>query len=345
MRIASSSIQMEVSHLTQSRQSVHEKLETWGGQRRPPASQSLDAAARPEVMISREAGAAQAADATHEPSDPTDTDPRLAFLKHVIETLTGRPIRLFRSEDLQRHADDVELPAPEASPAGTPRSAGFGLEYSRHTEIEEHEALSFSAEGQVRTADGQEIHFQLEFDMERSFHASTDLTLRAGEPRVKDPLVLDFGGAAAMLTDTRFEFDLDADGNTDDVPLLGGGRGYLAFDRNANGAIDDGRELFGPASGDGFAELAALDDDSNGWIDEADAAFAQLSVWSPASEGPGQITGLSAAGVGALYLGRVSTPFSLRNADNDELGALRTTSIYLREDGSAGTVSQIDLSV
>lgn len=53
----------------------------------------------------------------------------------------------------------------------------------------------------------------------------------------------------------------------------------------------------------------------------------------------------SEAAVGALYLGRVATPFELRGAANDTLGVMRSTSIYLREDGTTGTVSQIDLSV
>jgi hypothetical protein len=35
----------------------------------------------------------------------------------------------------------------------------------------------------------------------------------------------------------------------------------------------NGAELFGARSGDGFAELAALDGDGNGWIDEGDAAW------------------------------------------------------------------------
>ena len=47
----------------------------------------------------------------------------------------------------------------------------------------------------------------------------------------------------------------------------------------------------------------------------------------------------------AVQLTAQATPFALRTADNHSLGAVRSTSIYLRENGSAGTVQQIDLSV
>ncbi|MDX9839796.1 MAG: hypothetical protein RBT39_19730, partial [Azoarcus sp.] len=98
-------------------------------------------------------------------------------------------------------------------------------------------------------------------------------------------------------------------------------------------------------SGDGFAELAALDDDGNGWIDEADAAWSQLRVWQPDAEGKGRVQSLNDAGVGAFYLGRVDTRFNINNSANETLGQMRASSIYLREDGSAGTVSQVDLAV
>src|SRR5690606_24701452 len=102
------------------------------------------------------------------------------------------------------------------------------------------------------------------------------------------------------------------DGSDDAIPLPIGGRGMLAFDRNANGRIDDGSELFGPTTGDGFAELAALDSDGNGWIDEADAHFADLRLWQPDANGAGSLKTLTATGVGALSVARVATPFALR---------------------------------
>ncbi|MHB1372516.1 MAG: hypothetical protein ACYC5W_11280 [Thauera sp.] len=221
---------------------------------------------------------------------------------------------------------------------------GFGIEYDFSATYTESEQTAFSAAGVVRTADGAEIRFELGFTMARSYTESVSVSLRAGDQRLKDPLVLDFGGPAASLSDVGFDFDLDGDGSTERLPLIGGS-GFLAFDRDANGRIDDGRELFGPTSGDGFAELAALDSDGNQWIDEADAAWSQLRLWQPDAEGKGRLQTLNEAGVGAFYLGRVDTPFSLKDAANDTQGLMRTSSIYLRADGGVGTVSQVDLRV
>ena len=129
------------------------------------------------------------------------------------------------------------------------------------------------------------------------------------------------------------------------MPLLSGTRGYLALDRNSNQRIDSGLELFGPATGNGYTELARHDDDGNGWIDESDAVFSQLKVWVPEAEGAGRLMSLKEAGVGALSLAATQTPFALRTSGNDPLGMVRSTSAYLREDGGAGTMQQIDLAV
>lgn len=353
MKIASADVQLQASHLSFNRREVTERLEMWVGERpaggRPQGIGALAAApARPEVEISADALAAREAEAATDESGDDALDPRIRFLKHLIEALTGRAINTLHPGDFRPdEAAEVNLEQPPAAGRGAnaPQRAGFGIEYDFRSISEEYEYTRFEAEGVVRTADGREIRFDLELEMERRYVEASSVQVRLGDARVKDPLVLDFAGTSAQLSDMRFSFDLDADGQAENVPMLGGGRGYLAIDRNQNGRIDDGRELFGPTTGDGFAELATFDTDGSGWIDEADANFGDLRIWQPATEGSGTVVTAAEAGVGALYLGRVATPFALRGATNDTLGEMRTTSLYLREDGTAGTVSQIDLSV
>jgi len=287
------------------------------------------------VAISPEALAANAAESLSEETDPLDADPRLKLMATMIEFLTGRPIRLLRMDDITQGSLEP----------GAESTAGFGIEYEFSSNRIEFEQTAFQADGVIRTTDGREIRFEVSFAMERSFMESVNISFRAGDARLKDPLVLDFGGPAASLQNTRFAFDLDANGELDQVPLIGGGRGFLAIDRNDNGRIDNGRELFGPTTGNGFAELAALDSDGNGWIDAADPAYAQLRIWQPAADGKGVLQTLAEAGVGAFYLGSVATPFDLRNASNETLGVMRSSSVYVGQDGRVGTVSQIDLSV
>ncbi len=372
MKIAAFNVELQSSRQFTQSFEVRERLELWRDSTPSPGraevnisdaarrAQRADGAAAKAQLFALQGGAMQAdpsladqaqATAGAELDDAVDNDPQLSMLIRLIEVLTGEPVRRFRMSDLEGAASadtgaDAALPAQSATTAALPPAprAGFGLEYDFSASYTESETTSFSAAGVVRTADGAEIRFELGFAMSRSYSESVSLSVRAGDPRLKDPLVLDFGGPAAALSDVRFEFDLDADGTLDQMPVLGGS-GLLAFDRNHNGRIDDGRELFGPSTGNGFAELAALDEDGNGWIDEGDAAWSQLRVWRPDAEGKGSVQSLKEAGVGAFYLGRVDTAFSLNNTANETQGLMRASSIYLRADGSAGTVSQIDLAV
>lgn len=358
MKIASFSVELQSSRQFSQSFEARERLEVWRGNAALPeagrAGVDISTAGRAVQLADAVAADAQAAEAISL-DDAVENDPKLAMLIRMIEFLTGKPVQRLSVGTLERlQAADAELSPGAGGGAADPRDAGargagarrpdFGMAYDFSATYAESETTSFAASGVVRTADGAELRFELGFTMSRSYSESVSAGLRAGERRVKDPLVLDFGGPASALSDLRFEFDLDGDGRKELLPLVGG-TGFLAFDRNGNGRIDDGSELFGPASGDGFAELAALDDDGNGWIDESDAAWSQLRVWQPDAEGQGRLQTLKEAGVGAFYLGRVETPHSLRNAANDPLGEMRASSIYLREDGGAGTVSQIDLVV
>ena len=91
--------------------------------------------------------------------------------------------------------------------------------------------------------------------------------------RAVDPLVVNFDGTAAQLSDAKFSFDLQRDGQNETLPTLGSGSGFLALDLNGDGKINDGGERFGPRSGDEFADLAQYDGDGNPWIDEADPIY------------------------------------------------------------------------
>lgn len=370
MKIAAAEIQMQSSHLAFSRTEVSERLEMWAGPRpggrpdatarsqippglanrtppglqqaNPPGLQLASPSAR--VALSQQAIDANAAEQVVEETDPLDADPRLKLMATMIEMLTGRSVKILKLDDFVDRGGKANMP-PASGNASNNESAGFGIEYEFNSTRIEYEQTRFQAAGVIRTQDGQEIRFDLSVAMERSFMETSNISFRAGDAQLKDPLVLDFAGPGAQLQNTRFAFDLDGNGSLDQVPLLGGGRGFLAIDRNDNGRIDDGRELFGPTTGNGFAELAALDADGNNWIDEADPAYAQLRLWQPDAKGEGVIQTLSEAGVGALYLGNIATPFDLRNAANETLGVMRTSSIYVGQDARVGTVSQIDLSV
>lgn len=343
MKISASQVELKSAHSFSAELEVDERFERWGGVGVGVGGGAQTAANQPRVEISAAARLAQQADeaagVSVAPSrvgfgEGLGSDAQLPLLILLIEAITGQPLRHI----------GLRLPAEGAALATGGQGPGFSYDFSAR--YEEVETISFSAGGVVRTADGAEISFALDLQFARSYSESVSLSVRGGQQQrqLQDPLVLDFDAPSTVLGNAFFDFDLDADGSKERLPLLGG-TGLLAFDRNANGRIDDGRELFGPRTGDGFRELAALDDDGNGWIDENDAAWSQLRVWQPDARGGGLLYTLAEAGVGAFYLGRVETPFSLRDAGNQTLGEMRASSIYLREDGSVGSVSQIDLAV
>jgi hypothetical protein len=203
----------------------------------------------------------------------------------------------------------------------------------------ESEKTTVCGNGQVTTTDGKRIDFNYSLAMERRF-ASEKTTEESGSVKLRDPLMLSFTGKACELTTDCISFDLNADGTPEQIPGLGKGSAFLVFDRNGNGKADDGSELFGVASGNGFADLALLDGDHNGWIDEADNAFSQLGLWS--AEG---FSSLQARGVGALYTAAVDAPFSLKTASNELLGQIRAAGLYLSEAGEVGQMQQVDLAV
>ena len=349
MRIEASTLSLQAAHRETQQRAVSERLRMWVGAR--PDFEALEQGrpARPVavVQISAAARAKATEDATadKQATAGASADPKLQLLIDIIERLTGYKVKLVRAQDLQATSEPIALTDPNKPASPQAPAAGYGVEYDYRASYTETEDTQFSAEGIIRTADGREIRFQIALAMQRSYHEETSVSLRLGDAvRAKDPLVINFDGSAAELADTRFAFDLDADGQQEQIARLAGGSGYLALDRNHNGRVDDGSELFGPHSGDGFADLAAHDADGNGWIDESDPVFRQLQVWRQTAEGDGQLVGLAEAGVGAISLARVSTPFDLKTGTNTQLGQVRASGVYLAEDGRAGTVQQIDLT-
>lgn len=357
MKIETASVALASQHSEVSQHRVQEQLRVWNGNARlelnresshtsassmvtrlSALAQALPRATPPAVPTTLRA--VEAAPATAAKTDTEAVDPKLEPLIRLVELITGRKVRLFRAEDLRADASPQRTNAPAAA-----QRAGWGLGYDRSETHYESQHTQVQVEGVVKTGDGREIAFALSLEMRREYLQTSNVSLRAGDAQLKDPLVIHFDGPAGELSDLRFDFDLDADGQLDNIGFVGAGSGFLVLDKNGNGAVDDGRELFGALSGDGFADLAALDGDGNGWIDENDSAFDQLQVWQKDAQGQDRLRSLREANVGALYLGRVASPFSVRDANNQTLGEVRSTGVYLREDGGAGALQQIDLAV
>lgn len=203
---------------------------------------------------------------------------------------------------------------------------------------EEHTA--FQSTGSVVTSDGRTINFGISMEMSRSFEkAFVDV---GAEALYTDPLVINMDTDAASLSDVSFYFDLDCDGTKEKISSLDGASGFLALDKNGDGEINDGSELFGAQNGDGFADLARYDQDGNGWIDENDEVFSQLKVWTRCGSEESKLLSLKEAGVGAIFLGSSDTKFGLTDGSGEDKAMVRRTGFYLKESGSAGTIQHVD---
>ena len=211
----------------------------------------------------------------------------------------------------------------------------------------EEENTSFQTTGSVVTADGRKIEFNLEMEMSRSFQSTYQQTYEMMYHNVQtcDPLVINLDGNVASVSDQKFLFDIDGDGVLDEISELSAGSGYLAIDKNGDGKINDGTELFGPQSGNGFADLAKYDDDGNGWIDEDDAIWEKLLIWTKDENGKDQLYHVSEKGIGAICLKNQSTDFSLNSMKDNQTNAfIRSTGIFLYENGTVGTVQHVDMA-
>lgn len=213
--------------------------------------------------------------------------------------------------------------------------------------VAETENTFFSTTGLVKTEDGREIAFNVDVEMSRSFMSSTEIYYKqkTSIPMI-DPLVVNLAPGVTSISDQKFFFDLDSDGTEEELNELSAGSAFLALDKNGDGEINNGKELFGTQTGDGFAELAAYDDDKNGWIDENDDIFKKLRLYTKDSNGNTKLIDLSESGIGAIHLGSASTEFSLNESLTNKTNAqIRKTGIYLKENGSAGTIQHVDFAL
>ncbi|MCP5162679.1 MAG: hypothetical protein H6999_03105 [Hahellaceae bacterium] len=247
---------------------------------------------------------------------------------------------LLQGKDALSVTQIQQMPFVAAPPATV--TGAIELHHSRFQVVESNQKLTFASEGEVVTEDGRNINFTLYLQRESSaqYKASESLVMRM--PPRSDPLVINFGAESVALTDTYFKFDINGDGISEELAQLGSGSGFLVFDRNGNGKVDSNTELFGPATGSGFAELATSDTDRNGWIDENDAIFSQLQIWTQDASG-GKLTDLKSLGIGAIFIGAHATSYDLIGGSGSLLGSVKAQSLVLMESGEVRTAEEVDL--
>jgi hypothetical protein len=161
-----------------------------------------------------------------------------------------------------------------------------------------------------------------------------------------DPLVLDLDGDGIETTaaDGSVLFDHDGDGVKHGTGWVKADDGILVLDRNGNGTIDNGTELFGDntikAGGiraqNGFDALKEMDSNNDGLVDANDARFVELRVWRDLNQDgtsqSNELSTLSSLGVRSISVSGVPTQIDVGNGNI----AIAQGS-FTRVDGTVGT--------
>lgn len=135
------------------------------------------------------------------------------------------------------------------------------------------------------------------------------------QPQTCDPLVLDLnrdGKISTSSAQSGVSFDINGDGAAERTAFVSDGDGVLAYDRDGDGVISSGLELFGDQHGsaNGFLELEKFDENGDGVINSSDSIFSKLSVATRAADGSLVTKGLAQYGIAELGLQNSSTYIS-----------------------------------
>jgi hypothetical protein len=169
----------------------------------------------------------------------------------------------------------------------------------------------------------------------------------------RDPLVLDLDGdgieTVGVNATTHILFDHNNDGIATGTGWVKGEDGLLVLDRNGNGVIDNGSELFGDSTTvngikatDGFSALRAEDTNKNSKFDVGDTNFATVTVWQDKNQDgisqTNELHTLSELGIKSINLTSTATSGWLEGATQTATGT------FTRTNGTKGEVGNLNFA-
>lgn len=200
-------------------------------------------------------------------------------------------------------------------------------------------------------------------------YATDTKTAKQAIPR-RDPLTLDLNGDGIQtvpLSTPPLFFDLTASGVKVSTGWIAPSDGLLVMDRNGNGLIDSGAELFGdatpayaagtssPTTGsgrtvDGFAALAQEDTNGDGLVNNLDTNFASLRVWQDANQDgisqANELKTLTDAGIASFNVSRSTHSQTLANGNQiADLGTFTYSDGRQGNTGFINNLADINLAV
>lgn len=177
---------------------------------------------------------------------------------------------------------------------------------------------------------------------------------------IYDPLALDLNGDGKIgispASNGGAYFDHNGDGVSHKSSWINKEDGILAYDRNGNGNIDNGGELFGNftqikdkesnqrLAKDGYEALKEFDSNNDGLIDKNDDKFKDLKIWQDANSNgisdEGELKSLDGLGIASLSLNH--------NEVNEDLGGGNTLTLkgsYTKTNGQTMLMGDINFNV
>ena len=163
--------------------------------------------------------------------------------------------------------------------------------------------------------------------------------------QMRDPLILDLDGDGIELTNVQTSnahFDYGGTGFSVKTGWAASSEGILVRDIDHNANTVTAAELFGAISGDGFADLAAMDSNQDGKIDSGDANFADLKVWIDAdgdgAADAGEVVSLATAGVTAINLNTQASG-AINNGNT-----VIATATFVRSNNTTSAVAEVNFA-
>ncbi|QWR76949.1 hypothetical protein [Candidatus Magnetomonas plexicatena] len=361
MEIASSNINLSSKSSTMEKYEHTESLSFWSGSgangiairptNQQPAKDTVTLSTESLSLLDAKKSSVNKNEQVDNNLDPSlSGDLKYLILKLILEKMTGKKIDISNIADAANGnqpqdsaANKIQQPQSSPTPVTQQPQQNWALSYTSHDVHQERQDYAFNAQGIIKTQDGQDIKFSIGVNMSYEHSSESSVSLSAGNVKLSDPLVINFGGNASDLTGGTFNFDLNSNGKDVKMPMTGSGSGFLALDLNNDGVINNGKELFGPATGNGFSELSAYDEDKNKWIDEKDSVFNKLSVLRKSQNGDTVLSSLKDSGVAAIYLDSIGGHFNYKDGAGNLLGKLASMGLYTKNDGTVGTIEQVDM--
>ncbi|WP_187287228.1 beta strand repeat-containing protein [Methylotenera mobilis] len=168
----------------------------------------------------------------------------------------------------------------------------------------------------------------------------------------RDPLTFDLDGdgleTVGISSTNTILFDHDGDGTKNGTGWVSSDDAMLVLDRNGNGTIDNGLELFGDSTvksnglkaKDGFDALADLDSNADGVVNNQDAQFSNLKLWRDLNQDgvsqSGELFTLNQLGIVGINVASTEHSTTLSNGNQ-----LADTGSFIKSDGSTGTLGEV----